>query len=149
MHKAVADALALAIAPSRELDAAVWLACFEPDCKRYEVEFHTEQYDNLMSRTAIECDLGSIWVDQMDPPLHQFTASTDAAVALVTRLRPEFFWRVQKQFGDCSGLFWAACGPSGTPKSQGTALGVTPAIALTSALMVALAMGIQKANADG
>lgn len=139
MHRAVAAALEAATAPSRELDAAVWLACFEPTCPSHEVEFHTEQYD-YVSRTAIDCALGTMWVDQMEPPLRHYTSSAEDALALVSQMQPTFFWRVQKQAPDYTdGPFWAVCGPHGKPQDQSTAHGRTPALAVLGALMSALA----------
>lgn len=140
-YKAVAASLEAATAPSRELDAAVWLACFEPMCPSHEVTFHVEQYDNYASRTAIECGLGMMWVDQMEPPLRHYTASAEDALALIGQLQPTFFWRVQKQAPDYTdGPFWAVCGPHGKPQGQSTAHGQTPALALLGALMNALAV---------
>lgn len=151
MYKAVAKALQAATAPSRELDAAVWLACFEPTCERLEVQFHTERYDSYVTRDSIECALGSMWVDQMDPPLFQYTASIDATLALVARLKPGFFWRVQKQPPDYDlGPFWAVCGPHGAgPRKQSVAHGATPALALLAALMIAQSNGPAQAPAAG
>lgn len=136
MSSAVKKMIEQATEGSRELDAAVWLAIFEPKCQRYDVEFHVEQYDNHISRTAMDCDLGTIWVDQMDPPLFRFTESMDAALALVARLHPTFFWRVQKQAPDYDiAPFWAACGPHGKHRQQHTGHGATPVLALLSALL--------------
>lgn len=146
MYASVRKSLEAATEPTRELDAAVWLACFEPECADPSVEFHTEQYD-YVSRTGMECALGSMWVDQMEPPLHQYTFSVDATVALIKRLRPEFFWRVQKQPDDYDlGPFWASCGPHGKHKAQRTAHGASPALALAAAFMSALEADIQKAE---
>jgi len=86
--------------PGRASDAAIWLACFEPTCSHPDVEFHTEYYDNLMSREAIECDLGTMWVDQMDPPLLSYTKSIDAALSLIERIAgPGVEWDATTLYG--------------------------------------------------
>ena len=77
--------IAAATGPDREIDAALWLMCFEPTCAHFNVTFHTEQYDNYISREYIECDLGTMAVDQMEPPLFRYSESIDAIVALVER----------------------------------------------------------------
>lgn len=79
--------LIAATGPDREIDAALWLMCFEPTCKHFNVTFHTEQYDNYISREYIECDLGAMAVDQMEPPLLRYTSFLDDAVALLRKRR--------------------------------------------------------------
>ena len=79
--------IAAATGPDREIDAALWLMCFEPTCAHFNVTFHTEQYDNYVSREYIECDLGTMALDQMEPPLLRYTGFLDDAVALLRKRR--------------------------------------------------------------
>lgn len=116
--------------PDREIDAALWLACFEPTCLRFDVAFHTEQYDNLMSREAIGCDLGTMWVDDMDPPLLRYTAFLDAAVALVERVLPGHDFIIARTNGGLT--IHARVG------GFGEAYGETPALALLAAMLKAM-----------
>lgn len=81
--------------PSRELDAAIWLACFEPACQSFAVQFEEEHYDNHLTRYGLTCDLGSMWIDQMDPPLRAFTASVDCTVELIERALPGMLYGVR------------------------------------------------------
>jgi hypothetical protein len=69
----------------REIDAAMWLLAFEPACPSFDVRFHEEWYSEYLSRTAIECALGMMWVDQMDPPLDFFSANIEDARKLLRR----------------------------------------------------------------
>ena len=95
MYAALIEALEAASEPSRELDAALWLACFEPTCARHEVTFQVEHFDNYVSRTGIDCDLGSMWVDQMDPPLRCYTASVDSTIELIELVLPGYLYGVR------------------------------------------------------
>lgn len=79
------ERLEKASGPEREIDAALWLLAFEPKSQKLNVAFHTEYYDNYVSREALECDLGMMWVDQMDPPLARYSASIEYAQQLLRR----------------------------------------------------------------
>ena len=72
---------------------------------------------------------------QIPPP---YTYSLDAALALVERLDPLWFFRVAKSLPSerPNGRFWATCGPSG---EQESAWGSTPALALLASMLKALA----------
>lgn len=142
MFHAVADKL-VREPPSRELDAAVWLACFEPTCARPEVTFHAEYYEPWLSRDAIECDLGTMWVDEMKPPLRRYTESIDDALNLIEQIAgPGVEW-------DCTTLYGIARVSVGLNLNAGDEKGEdrggsVPVALCLAALKIAQRDGIQK-----
>lgn len=84
-----------ATGPDREIDALIWLYCFEPTASLDGVQLGEEHYDNLISRPWLECSLGTLWVDQMEPPLQSYTYSLDCAALLLRRKRPQSRMRVE------------------------------------------------------
>ncbi len=122
----------------RELDAAIWLACFEPQIASFDVTFHVEQYDNYLSRTSIETVLGGVWVDEMDPPLRHYTASLDAVVALIERKLPGWRWNLNKQSHATMAMVFRPGGSCEESDDSGAAMLATPALALCAALLSAL-----------
>jgi hypothetical protein len=79
---------------SRELDAAVWYACFEPDVEHFGI--HVEQTEQG-PREVLTCELGSKWADDVG----HYTTSTDAALALVERVvgAGDFTYRLTSDYG--------------------------------------------------
>lgn len=84
-----------ATGPDREIDALIWLYCFEPTASLDGVKLGEEYYENMLSRSWMECSLGMLWVDQMEPPLQSYTYSLDCAASLLRRKRPQPRMRVE------------------------------------------------------
>ena len=124
-----------ATGPDREIDAALWLACFEPGCVAFDdIKFHTEHYDNYISRTFVSCDLGDLPVDQFDPPLLYYTASLDAAIALCERVLPGWSWTVDSGY---AANHQKSHAEAWTGDDEGSGDAATPALALCAAIIKA------------
>jgi len=102
--------------PSREMDAAIAKAFGEPHGYREDVHLESRSY------TVIE------------EQAKRYTASLDAAIALVERCLPGWDWKVQTW----DDQFAADLEPHETSETGFLATGTTPAIALLIALLRAL-----------
>lgn len=133
--RALAARLAEATGPDRELDLAIWM--------------------ELVLPRRPECHVidGKLWIDvrhpfSRPPPAdhvrdlrpygpnpEEFTASIDAALALVGATLPGWGWHIEKT---CAGLCRAVLWYPTALMHDWRAAGTTPALALLSALIAAL-----------
>ena len=130
------ERLEAATGPDRELDAAIVAHFNNASVRRYppQTDFGPGARWQFWSLDGAHF-LGS----ESKFPVPPLTASLDAALAPVERLRPGWCWRVEKcpptYLGPRGEPFWATCGP---PGAQEAAYGWTPAIALLIALLKSL-----------
>jgi hypothetical protein len=80
--------------PDRQLDALVWVACYEPSFLDENVVIEEICRDGITGE-AISSTAGVYWVDECKPPVAQFTEN----VADALLLKPDnFSWAA----GDCN-----------------------------------------------
>lgn len=130
----ILDRLRSAETGSRELDVEIWFELVEP---RYLWAKDREGYWSVNRAGTV---MTPIW--QSDTPLRHapdYTTSIDAALALVDKMLPDGRWRVEKcavPFLHPGCAYWASAGLAG---EQEATYAATPALAILTALLTALA----------
>lgn len=81
------ERLEKATGPDRQLDAAIWVACFCPEAQDGGIVIEPKG-SAYASRESLNTALGSCWVDECSPALLCFTGSLDAA----RELARGFYW---------------------------------------------------------
>lgn len=121
--------------PSRELDAVIW--CFETSTTFDGL--HTEYLNGRPMRVLSYIDEHGD--ARTEASYANYTASIDAALALVERMLPNALWRIEKHkdpLGSTDKIYRATAGIAG---EQESAYGKTAPIAILIALFSALEAG--------
>lgn len=128
------DRIEKAEGPDRELDLLIWVALVANPSKEYNWS------DGVWFKDHGEKDRGPYWRacdHTKEAPF--YTASLDAALALVERVRPGHWWSIEHVGGAPPAGFAKA--RIFTPEVAYSASGSTPALALLSALIRSLIEG--------
>lgn len=140
VHSGLIERLEAAEVGSRELDAEIWFALFEPDIDRVAIETIIYQGE---PREVVHCELGSRWADERQPPIGGFTTSLDAALALAERVLPDAEWMVlfNPRHGETGSTYIGLDG--GEFKINTVKRGKAPALALCIAILKAKTAGYE------
>lgn len=122
----------------RNLDAALWIACFDPEALEGEITIEPRG-SVYAEREALCTAQGSCWVDELSPSLLRFTASIDAALMLVPT---DFDYEVtilgtnNKETWTCASIKWwetnRAIDEKGWKNQSGNAKSAAIALCLAS-----------------